>query len=476
MATHVHAFGDDALGADDGVGVAARIANREISSLEAVEAAIARAEQVESALQAIQVEDFENARKAALDEHAGPFAGVPSIVKDNADVAGLPTNHGSTAFVARPARDDGDFVRQFMAQGFVNLGKSKLPEFGFNASTEYADGPPTRNPWNTDYSPGASSGGSAALVAAGVLPIAHANDGGGSIRIPAAACGLVGLKPTRGRTRSEAMAKTMPVKIVCEGVLSRSVRDAAHFYAGAERVYAPAGLPRIGLVEGPSSRRLRIAMLTDSVTGYPTDDETRDAVTSAGELLAAQGHELVDIPMPVEAQFADDFMHYWRMLGFAIGAQGKRTLGPDFDRTRTDNLTQGLGRSFRRQILRTPAAIARLRRSERRYAEIFADYDVVLSPTVAHTTPQLGHLSPAQPFEVLFDRLMRYAAFTPLNNATGGPAMSLPMATTSTGLPIGVHFSAGRGEERTLLELAYEIESVQGWRRIQDAPPPDLGP
>lgn len=468
MATRVHAFGDDALADDDAVGVAERIARREISSLEAVEAAIARAERVEPALEAIRVDDFEHARKAAVDAHTGPFAGVPTIVKDNADVAGLPTNHGSSAFVARPAPEDGDFVRQFLAQGFVNLGKSKLPEFGFNASTEYADGPPTRNPWDTDYSPGASSGGSAALVAAGVLPIAHANDGGGSIRIPAAACGLVGLKPTRGRTRSEAMAKTMPVKIVCEGVVSRTVRDAAHFYAGAENVYAPAGLPRIGLVEGPSSRRLRIGMLTESVTGHPTDDETRAAVTAAGELVAAQGHDVHPIPMPVEERFADDFAHYWRLLGFAIGAQGRRTLGRDFDRARTDNLTRGLGDSFRRTFLRTPGVIARLRRSERRYAEIFAAYDVVVSPTLAHTTPRLGYLSPALPFEELFERLMRYVAFTPLNNATGGPGVSLPMGVTSNGLPIGVHFSAGHGEERTLLELAYEIEGVRGWRRIQD--------
>ncbi|MGH3359206.1 MAG: amidase family protein, partial [Nocardioidaceae bacterium] len=120
-------------------------------------------------------------------------------------------------------------------------------------------------------------------------------------------------------------------------------------------------------------------------------------------------------------------------------------------------------------LLRTPGVIARLRRSEHRYAEIFADYDVVLSPTLAHTTPKLGYLSPAQPFDELFDRLMRYAAFTPLNNATGGPAVSLPMGMTAGGLPVGVHFSAGNGQERTLLELAYEIEAVQGWDPIQDA-------
>ena len=469
MSTHVHAFRDDALGATDAVGTAERIRTGEISALEAVEAAIARIEQVEPDLNAVVCADFERARKSALDPQNGPLMGVPTIVKDNSDMAGLPTGHGTSAFVPRPADDDGDFVRQFLAQGMVSLGKSRLPEFGFNASTEFADSPPTRNPWNTAYSPGASSGGSAALVAAGALPIAHANDGGGSIRIPAAACGLIGLKPSRWRTRMEAFSAGAPVKIVSEGVVSRSVRDTAHFFAGAERTYASHRLPRIGLVEGPSNRRLRIGKLTESVTGHPTDDETRTAVDDAAALLAAQGHDVVDLPMPVDQRFADDFAQYWGLLGFAICAGGRHSLSRDFDATRTDNLTRGLAAAFRRNVWRSPGVVRRLRRSEHEYAQTFADYDVVLSPTLAHTTPKLGHLSPAQPFEQLFDRLLRYVAFTPLNNASGGPAMSLPMGQTADGLPIGVHFSAGHGDERTLLELAYEIEQVRGWARIQDA-------
>lgn len=469
MATHVHAFRDDALGADDAVAVAARIRAGEISAVEAVEAAIARIESVEPELNAVVCPDFERARKAALGPQDGPLAGVPTIVKDNADMAGLPTGHGTSSFVARPAHDHGDFVRQYLAQGMVSLGKSRLPEFGFNASTEFADAPPTRNPWNTEYSPGASSGGSAALVAAGALPIAHANDGGGSIRIPAAACGLVGLKPTRGRTRVEAFSAGAPVKIVSEGVVSRSVRDTASFLAGAERVYASHRLPRIGLVEGPSGRRLRIGTLTDSITGYATDDETRAAVSDAAELLAAQGHDVVDMAIPVDKQFADDFSHYWGLLAFAMTVGGRRALGRDFDPARTDNLTRGLAAEFRRTMWRAPGVVRRLRRSERAYAAAFADYDVVLSPTLAHTTPRLGHLSPAQPFEQLFDRLLRYVAFTPLNNAAGGPAVSLPMARTRQGLPIGVHFSAQHGDERTLLELAYEIEQVRGWAGIRES-------
>ncbi|UYM04782.1 amidase [Solicola gregarius] len=468
MSTHVHAFTDDALGEEDAVGVAERIRTGEISSLEAVEAAIARVERVDPELNAVVVADFERARKSAVETRSGPLAGVPTIVKDNSDVAGLPTGHGSAAFTPHAPHDDGDFVRQFLAQGVVNLGKSRLPEFGFNASTEFADAPPTRNPWNTAYSPGASSGGSAALVASGALPLAHANDGGGSIRIPAAACGLVGLKPTRGRTLSEAFSAAAPVKIVSEGVVTRTVRDTAHFLAGAEKVYASPRLPRIGLVEGPSQRRLRVGMLTESVTGHPTDDATRWAVAAAASRLTSMGHDVVEMPMPVGQQFADDFAHYWGLLAAAISATGKRTLARDFDRAHTDNLTRGLAAAFRRNMLRTPGVVRRLRRSERTYAAIFADYDLVLSPTLAHTTPKLGHLSPAQPFEQLFDRLLRYVAFTPLNNATGGPAISLPMAMSEAGLPIGVQLSAGHGDERTLLEIAYEVEQEHGWARIQD--------
>lgn len=195
----LHAFRDDVLASHDAVALAALIARREISAQEACAAAVARAEAV-GALGAVACADYARALQRAGHPSPGPLSGVPTFVKDNVDVAGLPTRHGSAAVPAHPARQDGPFVRQFLDQGLIPLGKSRLPEFGFNATTEFADGaPPTRNPWHTGHSSGASSGGAAALVAAGVVPIAHANDGGGSIRIPAACCGLVGLKPSRGR-------------------------------------------------------------------------------------------------------------------------------------------------------------------------------------------------------------------------------------------------------------------------------------
>ncbi len=294
----IHAFTNDALGDLDAVGVAAAISSGQISAREAAEAAIARVEQVNPAINGVQLRDFERGLEQADHPAAGVFSGVPTFVKDNTDVAGLPSDQGSLAVKARPAPVNAPFTEQFLSAGFTVLGKSTMPEFGFNASTEYETLPPTRNPWNTNYSAGASSGGSAALVAAGVVPIAHANDGGGSIRIPVAACGLVGLKPTRGRVVAAAEGAKMPVDIVSNGVVSRSVRDTAHFMA-ATQAYLPAkGMPELGLVEGPADRRLRIGLIFDSVTGVPTDDETRKAVEHTAGLLSSLGHDASEVDYP----------------------------------------------------------------------------------------------------------------------------------------------------------------------------------
>ncbi len=464
----VHAFRDDALGDLDATGVAERIATREVSIREVTEAAIARAESVEPALNGLACADFDRALTEADRPHRGVFAGVPTVVKDNVDVAGLPTQHGSVAFAAKPARAHGDFVKQYLSTGVLSLGKSRLPEFGLSASTEFVDAEPVHNPWNLAFSPGASSGGSAALVAAGVVPIAHANDGGGSIRIPAAACGLVGLKPSRGRTVSNAMDTSMPIRIIAQGAVTRSVRDTARWMAAAERQYRNPGLPPIRLVEGPSSTRLKIGVVVDSVTVTPTDDETRKSVHATADLLAELGHHVEECPMPVGPSFAEDFGLYWGFLSFLISNAGKRTLGPDFDRDATDNLTRGLAALYRKNIAKTPRLLYRLRRTRGEYAKVFQKYDVVLSPTLAQTTPRLGYLSPTQSFDELFDKLIAYTGFTPLNNAAGGPAISLPIHETSRGLPLASHFSADHGDERTLLELAFELEQATPWRRIQD--------
>src|SRR5581483_9792493 len=231
----------------------------------------------------------------------------------NTDVRDMPSNHGTDAFVAKPAKRDGAYTRQYLSTGMTVLGKSRLPEFGFNASTEYRVAEPVRNPWHTEHSVGASSGGSAALVASGAVPIAHANDGGGSIRIPAACAGLVGLKPSRGRHVDGDQARHLPINMVSEGVLTRTVRDTAAFLAASEDYWRSPDLPPVGLVRGPADRRLRIGLVLDTVTGAPLDEPTRAAVELTASLLEKAGHVVEPIALPVGQQFADDFLQYWAL-------------------------------------------------------------------------------------------------------------------------------------------------------------------
>jgi amidase len=467
----VHAFTDDALADHDATALAERVAAGEVSARDLTEAAIARAEKVQGELNGVHVADYARALATADALPVGPFSGVPTFVKDNIDVAGLPTNHGTRAFAARPARKDSPLVTGFRELGLNILGKSRLPEFGFSASTEYVDADPVRNPWDPEYSAGASSGGAAALVAAGVVPVAHANDGGGSIRIPAAVNGLVGLKPTRGRFVTDPHDAQLPVDIVGQGIVSRSVRDTARFFAGMESQWRNPTLPPVRHVTGPSATRLRIGLVLESPSGAPTDPETRAAVEDVARLLEDLGHRVEPARPPVPDTFADDFSHYWALLGFLANLTGKLTYDRSYDASRTEPLTQGLARMFRKGWKGTPGMLWRLRRSQAAYRAAFSDLDLYLSPVLSHTTPVLGHLAADQPGEELFDRLQRYVGFTPLNNATGSPAMSLPLARTSNGLPLGVHFSADVGDERSLLELAYELEEARPFARIQDATP-----
>jgi amidase len=277
----------------------------------------------------------------------------------------------------------------------------------------------------------------------------------------------VGVKPTRGRFVLDSIERTMPINIVGQGVLTRTVRDTARFFAGMEAARHAGGLPPVRRVEGPTATRLRVGVVLDSVTGTPTDADTRRTVEQTASLLESLGHDVEEMDLPFSEQFAEDFALYRGLLGFAVSAGGRRALDPEFDVTRTDNLTKGLAASYRRQLARTPGMVLRLRRTTRAYRRIFAGRDVVLSPVLGHATPLLGHLSPTLEFEELFERLRTYVGFTPLNNVAGGPAMSLPLGTSSEGLPVGAHFSADLGDERTLLELAYELEAAQPFPRIQ---------
>jgi amidase len=466
----ISAFTDDALGDLDAVGIVEALREGRVSRAEVVEAAIARTEAVHPDLNGLAYEAFDRARAraAAPRSYGGYFDGVPTFVKDNVAVRGMPTMSGTDAWDPRPAPSDGDFARAYLATGLVPLGKTQLSEFGFSASAEHPRLGAVRNPWHPDHTAGASSSGSGAFVAAGAVPIAHANDGGGSIRIPASCNGLVGLKPSRARIPLDRDMRQMPLRIVANGVVTRTVRDTAAFYREMERVYRNPKLPPIGDVTGPGRQRLRIAVCTHSIA-REAGPEVCEVTTKTVALLEELGHRVTPIGNPIPDRFMGDFLLYWSFLSFALVRGGRRTFGASFDRTRLDNLTLGLEAHAARNLHRLPVATARLARTHRITAALARDYDVVLTPTLAEPPPRIGHLDPTADYEQIIDRLVDWVAFTPLQNATGDPAISLPLGESETGLPIGMMFASTVGQEARLLELAYELEQARPWRRLQDA-------
>lgn len=464
--TRVHAFSsDDALGHLDAVGLTDALAAGTVTIPEVVEAAISRTEAVKDRLNAVAYADFDGARDRAADPRGGFFAGVPTFLKDNIDAAGMPTQQGTDAWEPEARPMDGDFARMYLDTGVVVLGKTQLSEFGFSAVAEHARLGPVRSPWSLDHTAGASSAGAGALVASGAVPIAHANDGGGSIRIPAAVNGLVGLKPTRGRLAQDATMRQMPVKIISDGVLTRSVRDTAAFFRESEHIYRNLRLPPLGDVTGPGRTRLRVAVLTDGI-GRSASPEVAELTLKTAALLEELGHRVELIDNPIPASFADDFLLYWSFLALVTVRTGTRSFGASWDASRLDNLTHGLSAHAARGLRRLPGAITRLRRTARFSRDFYRDQDVLLTPTLATETPRVGHLSPTSDFDTIMERLLDWVAFTPLQNATGDPAISLPLATTATGLPQGMHLAAGWGRENTLLELAFELEEAAPWGRI----------
>jgi amidase len=465
---HISSFQDDALGDLDAVGVADALRAGRISRADAVEAAIARTEKVNPELNGLAYEAFDRARRRAnaRQPYGGFFDGVPTFIKDNVAVAGMPTMDGADAWEPHPEAADGDFVKTYLATGLIPLGKTQMSEFGFSAAAEHPRLGPVRNPWDTDYTAGASSSGSGAFVAAGAVPIAHANDGGGSIRIPASCNGLVGLKPSRGRLPLEAGHRQMPVRIVANGVVSRSVRDTAAFYREAEKTWRSSRLPAIGDITTPGTQRLRIAVLTHSVMRECTP-EMRELTLKTATLLEGLGHHIEHLDKaPIPGYFVDDFVLYWAFLAMAQVRMGPRVFGPSFDRSRLDNLTLGLGKHATRNLHRLPLAIARLATLRRVTSRIYRTYDVVLMPTLADTPVRIGYLDPMADYDQIMSRLIDWVAFTPLQNVTGEPAISLPLAESAAGLPVGMMFGAAMGQEARLLQLAFELEAAQPFRRI----------
>jgi amidase len=263
--------------------------------------------------------------------------------------------------------------------------------------------------------------------------------------------------------------REMPIRIVANGVVTRSVRDTAAFYREAEKVWRNGKLPPIGDVTGPGRDRLRIAVFTKSVK-RECSPEIRDQTLATAALIERMGHrvEYLDEP-PVPQSFIGDFLLYWALLSLALVRGGEKRFGESFDRGKLDNLTLGLEKFAGRNLHRLPLAIARLATMRRRTLKSMREYDVLLTPTLADEPPRIGHLDPTADYDQIIDRLVDWVAFTPLQNVTGDPAISLPLAQSASGLPIGMMFSAPLGRDATLVELAYELEEASPFARLQAA-------
>lgn len=421
-----------------------------------------RLEKVEPVINATACLQREVACQAAKEYDEKPkfngFGFIPSFAKDNLNIIGLPTRHGSLATPEQPFRTTSRLAKLLEGCGLSWMGKSRLPEFGLTATTEYSQSEPARNPWNPSYSAGGSSGGAAALVAAGVVPIAHANDAGGSIRIPASCCGLIGLKPSRGRLLVSEFSKDLPIQIVSDGVLTRSVRDTARLYGFAEKLHKNKELPPLGHLEGEKTGPLKIAYFTDLTTGGSAHEDCIQAVEQTAEFLSSQGHSLKRVRTPVPEKFADDFLLYWASLASSIQYFGKVLFGRQFTPKLLEPLTKELSRYALKNCLKLPFTLNRLKNFSNIYESGFEQFDLMLSPTLGTPPPPIGYLSLELPFEIARDRLFGYACFTAAQNVSGAPGISLPVMINRDNLPIGIHLAAPYGRDALLIETAYLFE------------------
>jgi amidase len=457
----------------DAVGLAQLISSRQVSAHEVQQTARQAIEAVNPALNALVGELFDEPLPYAA---SGPFAGVPFAIKDLVlHAQGVPTRLGSRLTgQGVPFPYDTDLMTRFKQAGLATLGRTSSPEFGFNASTEPLSNGPTRNPWDTSRSSGGSSGGSAALVAARALPVAHANDGGGSIRIPSAWCGLVGLKPTRGRTPAGPDYDERLSGLAIEFAVTRTVRDAAALLdavngPGIGDKYEIASPARPYAEEvGTPPGQLRIALTTRAWSGVPVEKEHVQAVESVGRELLSLGHRVEEASPPLDWEaFVASQLPIWTafladsavLLATLLGVE----LGPDvLEAVTLSSIEQG-----RRTTALDLYAAQRIGNSiNRSVGAFFRDYDVLVTPTGATLPPPLGYLNQNDPTldpRGWFDKVFAVVPFTPLFNATGQPAISLPLAQSSEGLPIGVQCVVRYGDEATLFRLAAQLEQALPW-------------
>ena len=458
------AQGNDELAWLDATAQAELVQRREISADELLEAAIARIETLNPTLNAIVTPLYERARSEA---HAplpeGPFQGVPYALKDLVDLKGTRRTAGSRLLAQNMSQESSEIVKRSVAAGLVVLGKTNTPEFALNGSTEPQLFGPSRNPWDPTRSAGGSSGGAAVAVASGMLPIAHASDGGGSIRIPASCCGLFGLKPSRAR-----MWGSLASDSGSEHCVSRSVRDSALLFMWNQRQDAQAPLKPAEVLE-PLGRRVKIGLSTVNVFGTQPSPAVRSAVEDTAALCAILGHHVEPARLPVDGE--EFFLHF--MVAWSGGADRMRAAAEAQGRRPEDVLepwTLYLSEHFRRQPPDAGArATAFFTEHARRFDTFFQQVDVMLTPVVSEEPPPLGHLGPQVPGAQMFERLTRYVSYTPVHNVAGTPAMSVPLGRGPSGLPIGSQFAARLGSERLLFGLAFELERAAPWAQLRPA-------
>lgn len=445
----------------DGLSQLAMLASGETTSLALTQAAVARSQAAQPLINAVAYATYDDALSEAENPPAGAFGGVPTFIKDLLDWEGDQTLYGSRAFEGYIAPADAPFASAWRSAGVVSLGKSTSPEMGLISSTEPLVTGATRNPHDLSRIPGGSSGGAAALVAARVVPFAHASDGGGSIRIPAACCGLFGLKPSRGAL--PVSRDSGPVDISVNHAVTLTVRDSAALFAAAE-ANLQSELPKTGNVTDASTRRLKIAFAPDPVNGASLDADTRAGIERTAQLCRDLGHEVVDFTMPVDGvEFGDKFLLYWAAGAAAFAQQASAFSGKPVSPEIVEPWTLGLAGQFLARQGEMPDTIQYLLDFEAVYHSWFDDFDVILTPTVSRVPPKVGEQAPDGDFETVMDSVLTYAAFTSPMNVAGAASMNVPLQWSDAGLPIGSMFSARRGDDGLLFALAYELEQAQPW-------------
>ena len=455
----------------DATETAALIRSGKLSALEAAKGAIDAAQRLQPKLNFLVASDFDRALdRGRLAEHPGPFGGVPFLIKDLDDYTGLPSRSGSRAMLRMPpATHHSLLVSAYDTAGVNVIGKSSTPEYGFLPTTEPVAFGATRNPWDPARSSGGSSGGAAVATAAGVVPFAHASDGGGSIRIPASCCGLFGLKPSRGRmlgTRGHTKVSDISV----EHVLTRSVRDSAAMFALTEDPGPGSQHAPVGLVTAPLKRRLRVGLLIDGGSGKPPTAEVRAATESAAKLMESLGHRVSPAAWPIRQTFIDDFLLLWASGAAGLADTLGKVMGGPVGLETLEAFSLGMAEMARKAPSDAlPAAVGRLTEATRAYDAWFASFDVILTPVLSSPPPLLGYVGPDVPFDTLIARLIEYVGYTTLHNVAGAPAMSVPLHWTAAGLPVGTMFAARAGQEALLFQLAYQLEAAQPW--AHRAPP-----